>query len=130
MDFYLEPQAGLVGECGLRAGVVVPTAKPWLKLDAGGSLWSSGTAALDLVPLLRFEARGWRVEVGVGGAVMLNQDPARNGSDLLFTEVVRVGWEGPTWLVGLRFHHYSNAGLAKPNRSHDYVGMAVAYRWK
>ena len=124
---YIEAKVGLSRDAGLRLGGALPL-RQWLRVDAGVTAWSSGVLALDVMPVVRVGSR-WFAEAGLGGAFLLNQDHAQNGSDLLFAESVGFGRQGDKWGAALHYHHYSNANLARPNRSYDFLGFGVSYKW-
>ncbi|MGC8508710.1 MAG: acyloxyacyl hydrolase, partial [Thiomonas sp.] len=35
--------------------------------------------------------------------------------------------QGTPWLLGLRYTHYSNADIKRPNPGQDYVQLCISY---
>lgn len=38
--------------------------------------------------------------------------------------------QGTPWLLGLRYTHYSNADIKRPNPGQDYIQLRVSYVWR
>ncbi|EPL3139721.1 acyloxyacyl hydrolase [Pseudomonas monteilii] len=83
---------------------------------------ASGAHSLSFSPVLVYSFEGWRhtpyIEAGIGVAFFSKTDVGeqRLGSSFNFEDRIGFGLQLPNaQRVGLRFMHYSNAGLKQPN---------------
>lgn len=80
-------------------------------------------------------ASPWFAEAGIGGTVMDNlySTPSREFSTRFqFTEQVGIGrnfGSGGQHELSLRFHHFSNADIKKPNPGENFVRVRYQYRF-
>ncbi|MDE1953541.1 MAG: acyloxyacyl hydrolase [Betaproteobacteria bacterium] len=91
------------------------------------TLWHVGVA-----PMLRWWfAPNTGAEFGIGANVFSGTDfgSKRISTAYQFGDSVGVfhRLQGTSWLLGLRYTHYSNADIKRPNPGQDYVQLRISY---
>jgi lipid A 3-O-deacylase len=89
--------------------------------------------SIGLTPVLRFQSdhlTGWYAEAGIG-ANLLSRLYENNGDHLStrfqFNDHVGAGYVFKNgWDVGIKFEHFSNGGIKKPNSGVNFVLFKVA----
>jgi hypothetical protein len=91
---------------------------------------------LGFTPVLRFEntsKKGFYAEAGIGAHVLsrtYNNNDDGLSTAFQFGDHLGVGYVfGNKWDVGLKFQHFSNGGIKKPNSGVDFVVLKAAYRY-
>lgn len=92
-------------------------------------------AVIGFTPVFRYQndsKLGWYAEAGIG--VSLFSDLYKNEDKELatafqFADHVGVGYTTARWDLGLRFQHYSNASIKRPNAGANWLIAKAAYRF-
>jgi lipid A 3-O-deacylase len=107
------------------------------EVDAAGVDWA-WVSQLSLVPILRWSGRGeqgWYVELGIGPSYLTPIFQARGrrfSSQFQFRDHIGVGrrWgEAGRHDLSLRFEHFSNAGIERPNPGINRVALRYTRRF-
>lgn len=92
-------------------------------------------AVIGFTPVLRYQADsklGLYAEAGIGvnlfSSLYKNRDKELSTA-FQFGDHVGVGYTTPKWDLGLRFQHYSNASIKRPNGGANWVTVKAAYRF-
>lgn len=104
----------------------------WLKQKQDG--FQNEVFQIGVTPSLRWWFAGdrrWFADAGIGLNYFtphFRTADRRFGSKFNFGDHVGVGWRGQdgNWEWGLRFQHFSNAGIQRPNPGEDIVHLRVA----
>lgn len=86
-----------------------------------------------LTPVFRFEAddgKGWYIEGGVGANLLsklYDNDDDYLSTAFQFNDHVGIGYVlAKGWDIGLKFEHFSNGGIKKPNSGVNFMLIRVA----
>jgi lipid A 3-O-deacylase len=111
----------------------------WSAEQPDGSHRSSCVTQLGVTPVLRWsfggEGRRWFVEGGIGADFLLpvyRSKEKRFSTAFNFGDHLGVGFpfgEGERHEVVLRFQHFSNGGIKRPNPGEDFVQLRYAVRF-
>ena len=103
--------------------------------DGSSWAWTTQLSAVPALRLSREERRGLYAEVGIGPSLLL---PIYRSSDRRFTtklnfqDHVAAGFvwgDQGTHDLGLRFDHYSNGGIRKPNPGVELASIRYTHRF-
>jgi lipid A 3-O-deacylase len=96
---------------------------------------SKNLAVLGFTPVFRYQRdgkRGLYGEIGIGvnllSSLYKNQDRELSTA-LQFGDHIAIGYTTTKWDVGLKFQHYSNGSIKRPNAGADWIIAKAAYRF-
>ena len=88
---------------------------------------------IGLTPVVRWQAddrKGWYLEGGIGVHVLsklYDNDDKHLSTHFQFGDHLGAGYVlGNGWDLGLKFQHFSNGGIKKPNSGVDFIVFKVA----
>lgn len=91
---------------------------------------------LGFTPVLRYEntsKQGFYAELGIGAHLLshtYNNNDDRLSTAFQFGDHIGVGYVfDKNWEIGLKYQHYSNGGIKKPNSGVDVGVLRVAYKF-
>jgi hypothetical protein len=105
------------------------------KADAEPIGGSAVSTQVGLTPVFRYTFRGdagWFVEGGIGAnliAPVYRSSEKQFSTAFNFGDHLGIGWRSPgarAWEWALRFQHFSNAGIARPNPGEDFVQFQIS----
>jgi len=94
---------------------------------------SQSLAAIGVTPVFRWERhdqRGPYGEFGIGAHLLselYNNNGDRMSTRFQFGDHIGVGYRWDRVDLGLKFQHYSNGGIKKPNPGVDFVALRLLY---
>ncbi|MGJ9420513.1 acyloxyacyl hydrolase [Massilia sp. CMS3.1] len=93
-------------------------------------------AVVGITPVLRYQRDdklGWYAEAGIGANLfseLYNNDGNRLSTAFQFGDHLGIGYVTPTkWDLGLKFQHYSNASIKRPNNGANFVIFGARYKF-
>jgi hypothetical protein len=92
-------------------------------------------AVVGFTPVFRYQSDsklGLYGEVGVGVnlfSTLYKNEDKELATAFQFGDHIGVGYTTPKWDFGLRFQHYSNASIKRPNSGANWVIAKAAYRF-
>jgi lipid A 3-O-deacylase len=91
-------------------------------------------AVLGFTPVVRYQRDdklGWYAEAGVGASLfseLYNNDRHQLSTAFQFADHIGIGYVTPSkWDVGLKFRHYSNASIKRPNSGANFLVVSARY---
>ena len=89
-----------------------------------------------ITPVLRYQRDdrlGWYAEAGIGANLfseLYDNDDNKLSTAFQFGDHLGVGYVTPgKWDVGLKFQHYSNASIKRPNSGANFVILSARYKF-
>lgn len=91
-------------------------------------------AVVGITPVLRYardDKLGWYGEAGIGANLfseLYNNDDNRLSTAFQFGDHVGIGYVLPNkWDLGLKFQHYSNGSIKRPNSGANFLILSARY---
>lgn len=92
---------------------------------------SQSLTSVGVTPILRWEKNGFYGELGIGLNYMsdrYNNAGKKASTKFQFGDLIGIGYQFSNALeIGVRYQHFSNAGIAQPNPSINFTSIRVAY---
>jgi len=89
---------------------------------------------IGITPVLRYQRDdklGWYAEAGIGANLfseLYNNDGHQLSTAFQFGDHLGIGYVTPNkWELGLKFRHYSNASIKRPNSGANFVAVSARY---
>ena len=93
-------------------------------------------AVIGLTPVVRYQRDdklGWYAEAGIGANLfseLYNNDGHQLSTAFQFGDHIGIGYVTPTkWDFGLKFQHFSNASIKRPNSGANFVVLSARYQF-
>jgi hypothetical protein len=93
-------------------------------------------AVVGITPVLRYERAdklGWYAEAGIGANLfseLYNNDDNQLSTAFQFGDHIGIGYVTPTkWDLTLKFQHYSNASIKRPNSGANFLIVGARYKF-
>lgn len=93
-------------------------------------------AVVGITPVARYgrdDKLGWYVEAGIGANLfseLYNNDDNQLSTAFQFGDHLGVGYvTANKWDLGLKFQHYSNASIKRPNSGANFLVLSARYRF-
>ena len=93
-------------------------------------------AVIGITPVLRYERDdklGWYAEAGIGANLfseLYNNDDNQLSTAFQFGDHIGIGYVTPTkWDFGLKFQHYSNGSIKRPNSGANFLLFGARYKF-
>jgi len=93
-------------------------------------------AVIGFTPVVRYQRDdklGWYAEAGIGANLfseLYNNDGHQLSTAFQFGDHVGIGYVTPTkWDFGLKFQHFSNASIKRPNSGANFLVLSARYQF-